>query len=186
MSVLPICRHNPIALIQHRDDSDCDRLLAIIEVHEPADFLLRVEFSTFVLETTDSDHLLQQIQHVLAGQPRLFTWCGHRSSLSSVEISPSGKPSSRALSNRRMILPLRVFGKFCRNAISFGDTAGPRRCRACPSSSLRSLSLGSKAPLSATKALTTSPTVGSGIPITPTSATAGCSISALSTSNGPI
>src|SRR6516164_3850272 len=168
MSVFAICRDNPITLLQHRDDSDRDRLLAIIEVQESADFLLCVEFSTFILETADADHLLQQIQHVLTGQPWFFAWCGHRSSLSSVEISPSGKPSSRALSNRRMILPLRVFGKFCRNAISFGATAGPRRWRACPSSSLRRLSLGSKAPLSATNAWTTSPTVGSGMPITPT------------------
>jgi hypothetical protein len=37
-----------------------------------------------------------------------------------------------------------------------------------------------------TKAFTTSPTIGSGLPITPASATAGCSISTLSTSNGPI
>ena len=51
---------------------------------------------------------------------------------------------------------------------------------------MRSASLGSKPVLSETKALTTSPTIGSGLPITPASATAGCSISALSTSNGPI
>jgi len=35
-------------------------------------------------------------------------------------------------------------------------------------------------------AFTTSPATGSGIPITPASATAGCSMSALSTSNAPI
>ena len=38
---------------------------------------------------------------------------------------------------------------------------------------------------SATKAFTTSPMIGSGLPITPASATAGCSNSTLSTSNGP-
>ena len=32
-----------------------------------------------------------------------------------------------------MILPLRVFGKFLRNAISLGATAGPSRLRAWPS-----------------------------------------------------
>ena len=37
-----------------------------------------------------------------------------------------------------------------------------------------------------TNALTISPATGSGLPITPASATAGCSSSTLSTSNGPI
>ena len=41
-----------------------------------------------------------------------------------------------------MILPLRVFGRFWRKAMSLGATAGPRRVRAWPSSSLRSASLG--------------------------------------------
>ncbi len=61
---------------------------------------------------------------------------------SSVEVSPSGSPSSRALSSRRMILPLRVRGSVGRNAISFGATAAPRRLRAWPSSSRRSSSVG--------------------------------------------
>ena len=56
----------------------------------------------------------------------------------------------------------------------------------CPSSSRRRASDGSKPGFSATKALTISPAIGSGLPMTPASATAGCSISALSTSNGPI
>ncbi len=85
-----------------------------------------------------------------------------------------------------MILPLRVLGRLARNSIAFGATAAPRRLRAWPSSSRLSASLASNPGLSATKAFTTSPTVGSGMPITPASATAGCSISALSTSNGPI
>ena len=54
---------------------------------------------------------------------------------SSVDVSPSGSPSSRALSSRRMILPLRVFGRLRRNSISFGATAAPSRVRAKPSSS---------------------------------------------------
>jgi hypothetical protein len=45
---------------------------------------------------------------------------------------------------------------------------------------------GLEAGFSATNALTSSPTVGSGLPMTAASATAGCSISALSTSKGPI
>jgi len=51
-----------------------------------------------------------------------------------------------------MILPLRVLGKFWRNAMSFGATAGPRRWRAWPSNSLRSASLGSTPFLRATNA----------------------------------
>ena len=52
--------------------------------------------------------------------------------------------------------------------------------------SRRSASLGRKPGFTATNALTISPAIGSGLPITPASATAGCYISALSTSNGPI
>ena len=66
---------------------------------------------------------------------------------------------------------------------------GPRRRRACwrakPISSRRSSSPGSKPGRSVTKALTTSPATGSGTPMTPASTTAGCSMSTLSTSNGP-
>ena len=45
---------------------------------------------------------------------------------------------------------------------------------------------GLAARLGDTKALTISPATGSGLPITPASATAGCSISTLSTSKGPM
>src|ERR1039457_3028372 len=165
MPVLAIGRDDPITLFQRRDDAHRDRLLAIVKMHEAANLLLCVQLGALLLKAADADHLLQQIQHVFARQMRLFGVLGHRSSLSSVEMSPSGRPSSRALSSRRMILPLRVFGKFCRNAMSFGATAGPRRCRACPSNSLRSASLGSTPFLRATNALTTSPAVGSGRPI---------------------
>ena len=85
-----------------------------------------------------------------------------------------------------MILPLRVLGRLRRKSISFGATAAPSRLRAWPSNSRRSASPASKPGFSATKAFTTSPAMGSGLPITPASATAGCSISALSTSKGPI
>ena len=162
MAMLAVGRDDPVALLEHRDDADGDRLLAVIEMQEASDLLLGVELGAFVLEPANADHLLQQVEHMRARQARLVDGCGHRSSLSSVEMSPSGRPSSRALSSRRMILPLRVFGRFWRNAMSFGAIAGPRRWRAWPSSSLRSASLGSKPFLSATKALTTSPAVGSG------------------------
>ena len=46
-----------------------------------------------------------------------------------------------------MILPLRVFGRFARNSISRGATAGPSASRAWPSSSLRSALAGLEAGL---------------------------------------
>ena len=65
----------------------------------------------------------------------------------------------------------------------------PRRAarRAKPSSSQAQRPRSARSPgRSVTNALTTSPATGSGTPITPASTTAGCSISALSTSNGPM
>lgn len=85
-----------------------------------------------------------------------------------------------------MILPLRVCGNVSTNSISFGATAAPRRLRAWPWISRRSASVPVQPRLNDTKALTTSPMVGSGLPITPASATAGCSVSTFSTSKGPI
>ena len=81
--VLAIGGDDPVALFQHRDDADGDRFLAVVEMQKPADLLLRVEFGAFVLEPADADHLLQQIQHVLARQMRLVGWL--RSSLLAFE-----------------------------------------------------------------------------------------------------
>ncbi len=85
-----------------------------------------------------------------------------------------------------MILPLRVRGTVSANSISFGATTAPRCTRACASSSRSSSCDHSKPGFRVTKAFTTSPATGSGLPMTPASATAGCSSSTLSTSNGPI
>ncbi len=85
-----------------------------------------------------------------------------------------------------MILPLRVRGRLGRKSISFGATAFPRRLRPNPMSSSRSASEGAKPGFKATKAFTDSSATGSGLPMTAASATAGCSRSALSTSNGPM
>ena len=70
-------------------------------------------------------------------------------------------------------------------SISRGATARPSFSRAKRMISRRSSSVGSWPSFSETKALTISIATGSGLPITPASATAGCSISADSTSNGP-
>ena len=66
-----------------------------------------------------------------------------------------------------MILPLRGLGKDAEKSISFGATAAPRRFRAKPRSSRCNSGDAANPGLSATKALTTSPTIGSGLPITP-------------------
>ena len=107
-------------------DPDRDRLLAVVEVQKAPDLLRLVQLEALLLEPADADHLLEQMEIVRVVEVDL----GHRSSLSSVERSPSGSPSSRALSRRRMILPLRVLGRFSRKSISLGATAAPRRFRA--------------------------------------------------------
>src|SRR5512135_433806 len=156
-------------------------------MNEAADLARRVELHAFFFEAADAQHLFEQVHGVLVVDRRLLAsiFLRHQS-FSKVDRSPSGNPNSLALSRRRIILPLRVFGTLSRNSMSRGATAGPKRARAWPSNSLRSASLGSKPFFRETKALTTSPIIGSGIPMTPASAMAGCSMSALSTSKGPI
>ena len=85
-----------------------------------------------------------------------------------------------------MILPLRVRGSAGTKSSSLGATAAPSRWRAKPSSSRRKASPATYPGLRETKAFTVSSCTESGLPITPASATAGCSISTLSTSNGPM
>ncbi len=98
----------------------------------------------------------------------------------------SPRPSSWAFSRRRMILPLRVFGSLSTNSISCGMASGESflRMKFMISSSRSSLGRRTRA-CSATKALTTSMLTGSGLPMAADSATASCSSSALSISNGP-
>lgn len=85
-----------------------------------------------------------------------------------------------------MILPLRVWGRSTTTAISRGATADPSLARAWAISSVTRASVSSRPGARVTKALTIWPIVSWGMPITPASETAGCSISADSTSNGPI
>ena len=106
----------------------------------------RVELGRLLLEAPDEQHLAQQREGVRAIERGRRRRHDHRSASvapSSVEMSPSGRPSSRALSSRRMIFPLRVLGRFGSNAISLGATTAPSRVRAKASSSRRSASLGS-------------------------------------------
>src|SRR3990167_3699814 len=161
---------------KRRHDPGGDGLLAYIQMEESPDLPGAIEFGRFLFKSPDPEHL------AIKGD-RLFLF-SHEAPPSRVERSPSGRPSSRALSSRLMIFPLRVRGSEGRISISLGAIAAPRRFRAWPRSSSRRSSEGAKPDLSDTKAFTTSIATGSGFPIAAASATAGCSISALSTSNG--
>jgi len=84
-----------------------------------------------------------------------------------------------------MILPLRVLGREATNSISCGIARGDNFLRMKFMISNSRSSFGSCPGLSATNALTTSMLTGSGLPTAADSATAGCSRSADSISNGP-
>src|SRR5579859_3739387 len=101
-------------------------------MHEAAYLFGLIKFETFLLEPADAQHGGQQMPPMQVVEMHL---AGHLVSLSRVDRSPSGKPSSRAFSRRRMILPLRVRGRPARKSISLGATTAPSRLRACPSSS---------------------------------------------------
>ncbi len=99
-------------------------------------------------------------------------------SSSSVARSPRGRPSSCALRTRRMILPLLVLGNPVLNSISLGNAWAASLLFTNSDISRFSSSVPSKPGLSAMKALMMLPYSGSGLPMTPASATAGCSSSA--------
>ena len=93
--------------------ADADGFFADIEVQEAANLLGAVRFGTLIFEAPDQEHAAQDwSQSALAR--------GVHEAVSRVEISPSGRPSSRALSRRRMILPLFVRGRCCWNSSSLG------------------------------------------------------------------
>ena len=125
-----IGRNDSIMLCKHRNDADSDRLLTIVKMKKAPDLLLRIKFGTFILELTDPDHSFQEVEFMRPRQMWFVDRATHCSSLSRVETSPCGRPSSRAFKSLRMIFPLRVFGRFLRKAMSFGAIAGPRRLRA--------------------------------------------------------
>src|ERR1035437_10157642 len=167
-------------------------------MQEAADLAGAVQLCTLLLEAPDAEHFMEQEQVVVVPDVKTVCrveigpdvcgggcgWVVYEGS--SVEGSPPGRPRSRALSSRRMILPARFFGMLGRKSISFGATAAPRRTRVKPSNSRFRFSLGSYPGFKDTNAFTSSRATGSGLPITPASATAGCSSRTLSTSKGPI
>ncbi len=72
MAVLPIGGDDPIPLLEHRDHTHGNRLLSIIEVQEAPDLFLGVKLCAFVLEPANPDHVLQQIERMGSGEPRLI------------------------------------------------------------------------------------------------------------------
>jgi hypothetical protein len=144
VAVLAVGGHDIVRALESVDDAGGYRLLADVEVQEAADLAGAVELRRFLLHAADAQHVGEQPQ-------REFGLEGHRAAggrgdhapASRVEVSPSGRPSSRALSSRRMILPLRVWGRLAAKAISFGATAAPSLTLAWASSSLRSASVAS-------------------------------------------
>ncbi len=131
MAVLSVGRDDRVASVQGTHRADGDRFLADVEMEKAADLLLLVELAGFLLQAADSDHLPEEIEQMLAAEMRFDrASVAHVAPLSSVDRSPSGRPSSRARSKRRMIFPLRVRGISSRGSISLGATTGPNRLRA--------------------------------------------------------
>ncbi len=106
VTVLAIGRDHGVIGLQRLRHTDGDGLLADVEVHEAADLRRAVELDTRLLEAADAQHLVQQHVSMTSIDP-----ADVHESRSRVERSPSGSPSSRALSRRRMILPLLVLGR---------------------------------------------------------------------------
>ena len=105
VTVLAIGRDDGVVRAERRHHADGDRLLADVEVQEAADLARAVELGALLLEAADAQHLAQQGDARASGVVAAIMRCPPAS-----RVSPSGRPSSRALSRRRMILPLRVRG----------------------------------------------------------------------------
>lgn len=114
--MLAVGGHDGVLGRQGLEHSNGHRLLAVVEVQEAANFGGGVELGALLLQPPDADHGMQQVQSMNAVQggslrfPRALRF---HSAVSSVERSPSGRPSSRALSRRRMILPALFLGRLC-------------------------------------------------------------------------
>src|SRR6202011_5076687 len=133
------------------------------------------------------------------GRRRLHTLDVPFSSMRVARAGPSAKPQTNPLaavapflrssawrSSTPRIFPERVLGSSATNSTARGYLYGAVTRLQCSCSSFTSASLGSKPGRRTTNALTMLPRSASGEPTTADSITAGCSSSALSTSNGPM
>ena len=95
MAVLTIGRDHRVRRRQRLHRTDGDRLLADVEMHEPADFLLLIQLGAFLLETPDARHRAEQLQQMLASQMWLDGMdVAHDGASSKIEWPPSGGPIS--------------------------------------------------------------------------------------------
>ena len=88
--MLAIRRNHRVVARQRVHHADRDRFFTYIQVHEAADLGCAVQLDALLLETIDAHHRAQQIERVRARNERSHV------DVSSVEVSPSGSPSSRA------------------------------------------------------------------------------------------
>jgi hypothetical protein len=63
-AVLPVGRHHAIALLQNWYDADRNRLFTIVEMEKSADLFLSIKLVALFLETTDAEHLFQELQRM--------------------------------------------------------------------------------------------------------------------------
>ena len=130
VAMLAVGRDDCVRWGQCRQRTDGDRLLADPQVEEAADLAGAVALRAGLLEAPDPQHRPIVVEE--RGPRGLCCPCqgdrvGHGVASSKVERSPSGSPSSRALSNRRMIFPLRVRGRESTISNSFGAIVAPSR-----------------------------------------------------------
>ena len=64
MTVLTVGGDDPVACLEHGNDADCDRFLAIIEMQKAADLFLGIELGANTFKMADADHLPQQFQRM--------------------------------------------------------------------------------------------------------------------------
>ncbi len=89
LAVLAVGRDDGVIGAERFHHADRHRLLAVIQMQKAEDLLRLVQLDAFRLEMPDADHLAQQMVQVRVVE---LDPGAHRSSLSSVDRSPSGKP----------------------------------------------------------------------------------------------
>src|SRR5689334_604043 len=109
VAVVAIGRDDRIVRSEGPHGADGHRFFADIEVQEATNLASAVEPRAFLLEAANEDEIVEDGMRERAVRDRLNDVA--HDAVSNVEVSPSGNPSSRAFSKRRMIFPLRVRGR---------------------------------------------------------------------------
>ncbi len=136
----------PLDVLEHLvmvdpHDADRDEADGVTKVRGPeAEQRVRQTFVARDVRHTDLEHkqrdgdgkdaIAERLEPRRVGVMRQVVRIGTHRYSSSVLVSPSGSPSSRAFSSRRMILPERVFGSTSMKSISRGATPAPSLSRA--------------------------------------------------------